>query len=109
MKLMPPENQMEPAAGVFLIAGGGLVDPNFARAVVLICEHNEEGSFGLVLNQPLPVKVSDGVEDLKDWGEVEKKEYGFDRKAIIYNLIPKRSLRKVTKKAGGEENATTPS
>jgi putative transcriptional regulator len=30
-----------------------LVDPNFARTVVLLCKHSEEGAFGLVVNRPL--------------------------------------------------------
>ena len=30
-----------------------LVDPNFNRTVVLLCKHNEEGAFGLVVNRPL--------------------------------------------------------
>jgi putative transcriptional regulator len=29
-----------------------LVDPNFARSVVLLCEHAAEGAFGLVVNRP---------------------------------------------------------
>jgi putative transcriptional regulator len=29
-----------------------LADPNFSRTVVLLCRHNEEGAFGLVLNRP---------------------------------------------------------
>jgi putative transcriptional regulator len=29
-----------------------LADPNFARTVVLLCEHSAEGAFGLVLNRP---------------------------------------------------------
>jgi putative transcriptional regulator len=28
-------------------------DPNFARTVVLLCQHNEHGAFGLVVNRPL--------------------------------------------------------
>lgn len=28
-------------------------DPNFARTVVLLCKHNDEGAFGLVMNRPL--------------------------------------------------------
>lgn len=35
-----------------LIAMPQLVDPNFTRSVVLMIEHNEHGSFGLVINQP---------------------------------------------------------
>jgi putative transcriptional regulator len=30
-----------------------LVDPNFARSVVLLCKHSDDGAFGLVLNRPL--------------------------------------------------------
>ena len=30
-----------------------LLDPNFNRTVVLLCKHNEDGAFGLVLNRPL--------------------------------------------------------
>jgi putative transcriptional regulator len=30
-----------------------LDDPNFARAVVLLCQHDSDGAFGLVLNRPV--------------------------------------------------------
>ncbi len=35
-----------------LLAMPQLDDPNFARAAVLMIEHGDEGSFGLVINQP---------------------------------------------------------
>ena len=35
-----------------LVAAPSLVDPNFARTVVLVIEHAEEGSLGVVLNRP---------------------------------------------------------
>ena len=38
-------------AGKLLIAAPFLKDPNFLRTVVLLCEHNEAGDFGLVLNR----------------------------------------------------------
>jgi putative transcriptional regulator len=41
-------------AGSFLIAQPSLIDPNFARAVVLILAHNEEGAFGVIVNRPAP-------------------------------------------------------
>jgi len=48
--------------GTLLIASMGLVDPNFQRTVVLLCEHEEDqGSYGLVLNRP--IAVPRGVED----------------------------------------------
>ncbi len=40
-------------AGKLLVATPSLVDPNFARTVVLICEHNAEGALGVVLNRPM--------------------------------------------------------
>lgn len=38
-------------SGKFLIASPGMDDPNFRQTVVLICEHNSEGAFGLVINK----------------------------------------------------------
>jgi putative transcriptional regulator len=35
-----------------LIAMPGLADPNFSTTVTLICEHNDEGALGIVINRP---------------------------------------------------------
>jgi len=67
IKKMYHENRIEPMPGVALIAAGSLRDPNFIRTVILLCEHTDEGSFGLVLNQTLPLKLSDGFKNLRDW------------------------------------------
>ena len=40
-------------APIFLLSMPQLTDPNFNRAVVLLCKHSEEGAFGLVINRPL--------------------------------------------------------
>ena len=40
-------------APAFLLSMPQLTDPNFNRTVVLLCKHNNEGAFGLVLNRPL--------------------------------------------------------
>src|SRR4249920_2333898 len=37
----------------FLLSMPQLMDPNFSRTVVVLCKHNEEGAFGLVVNRPL--------------------------------------------------------
>lgn len=42
---------IEPAPGVLLIADPFLKDPHFMRTVVFMCEHQQEGSFGFVLNK----------------------------------------------------------
>src|SRR3954466_16079339 len=42
-----------------------LADPNFARSVVLMIEHGDHGSFGLVINHPSPIKASELLESLE--------------------------------------------
>lgn len=44
---------IEPAPGILLIADPFLKDPNFLRTVILLCEHQDQGSFGLVLNKQI--------------------------------------------------------
>ena len=43
-------------AGSFLIARPVLKDPNFAEAVVLVLNHDEDGALGLVVNRPMKAK-----------------------------------------------------
>lgn len=43
----------------FLIAMPSLQDPNFARTVTYICEHNDEGAMGIVINRPLDLHLGD--------------------------------------------------
>jgi putative transcriptional regulator len=57
---------MDSARGQLLIAGPTLLDPNFARTVVLIGEHNEDGALGVVLNRPSETSVGEAVPDLED-------------------------------------------
>jgi len=40
-------------APTLLVSMPQLVDPNFSRAVVLLCKHSAKGAFGLVVNRPL--------------------------------------------------------
>ena len=54
--------ELKPGAGRFLIALPTLRDPNFARTVVLLCEHNDEGTVGLVLNRPTKMKLAAGIK-----------------------------------------------
>ena len=48
---MPEQSNQEYGKGYFLIANPVLPDPNFSRTVVLLCNHDDEGSFGLVINR----------------------------------------------------------
>jgi putative transcriptional regulator len=51
--------------GKLLIASPALVDPNFARAVVLVAEHSPDGTLGLVLNRPSDSSVTESVDELR--------------------------------------------
>lgn len=48
-----------------LIAMPRLNDPNFSQTVALICEHTDKGALGIVLNKPLPMKLSDVLSQMK--------------------------------------------
>jgi putative transcriptional regulator len=48
--------------GRLLVATPKLADPNFDRAVVLLLDHDAEGSLGVVLNRPTPVGVGDVLQ-----------------------------------------------
>src|SRR5205085_4419554 len=57
---------MDSLRGKLLVAGPTLLDPNFRRTVVLICEHNEDGALGLVVNRATAVQASEAVPELAD-------------------------------------------
>ena len=63
------KNQLKPEKGRLLISEPFLPDPNFERTVVLLCEHNEEGSFGFVINKPSILKLAEVMDDLKSLDE----------------------------------------
>ncbi len=49
--------------GQLLMAMPALQDGNFARSVVYVCAHNEEGAMGIVINQPLAAVDFDDLLD----------------------------------------------
>ncbi len=48
----------------FIIAMPSLNDPNFEQSVSYICEHNNEGAMGVVINRPLDMTFADLCEQL---------------------------------------------
>ena len=75
-----PDNLLPPRKGRLLVSKPFLDDPYFKRTVILLCDHNEEGSFGFVLNKYVDLDLSDiklnipGVGDkLAIGGPVENK------------------------------------
>lgn len=57
--------------GQFLIAMPGMKDDRFARAVIYVCAHSEEGAMGLIINQAQQMQFPDLLVQL---GIIEEKE-----------------------------------
>lgn len=45
-------------ANHFLIAMPAMVDPNFSRTLTYICEHNEDGAIGIIVNRPMELRLA---------------------------------------------------
>jgi putative transcriptional regulator len=58
---------IDPAAGILLISDPFLKDPNFMRTVVFLCEHQEQGSFGFVLNRKYENTIDEIVPELEGY------------------------------------------
>jgi putative transcriptional regulator len=55
------------SAGRLLVATPALGDPNFARSVVLLLEHNASGTLGVIINRPTELAVA---EVLGPWSDL---------------------------------------
>jgi len=60
------KNNKSPKMGNVLISDPFLDEDYFRRSVILLCEHNEEGTFGFVLNNYLDVDLHEVDEDFPD-------------------------------------------
>jgi putative transcriptional regulator len=58
-----------------------LHDPNFSHAVVLMIQHDDDGSFGLVVNQPSPIKATELLQSLD-------MSWGGDSSAVVWSGGP---------------------
>lgn len=86
----------KPKKGKLLIAEPALTgDVSFTRSVVLLAEHNEEGSVGFILNKPLQYNISDLITEIKipfqvyNGGPVEQDNLYFIHKVphLIANSV----------------------
>jgi putative transcriptional regulator len=48
--------------GHFLIAMPAMADKNFSRTLTLVCEHNEQGALGVIVNRPIDMSLEDLFE-----------------------------------------------
>jgi putative transcriptional regulator len=58
-------NNIKPAPGKILVAEPFMNDYYFKRSVVLLADHSDEGSFGIIINKPLKLKIQDVHTDIK--------------------------------------------
>ena len=82
MEFFNYKNKLKPTRGRVLVSEPYLNDPNFERTIILLCEHNEEGSFGFVLNKPSLVKVNDVIEN----------DFGFDSQIFVGGPVQQDTL-----------------
>jgi putative transcriptional regulator len=61
-----PDNKLEPQKGRVLISEPFLMDNYFKRSIVLITEHNTEGTIGFVLNKPVDIPIHDIVDNFPE-------------------------------------------
>jgi len=92
MKLKEIGTNFKPKKGVLLIGEPFMADPNFRKSLVLLCEHELEGSVGFVINKPMNLLCSELVPDILDYdfplfygGPVEENSLHFIHR--LGNLI----------------------
>ena len=58
----------------------GMADPNFARTLTYVCEHNEGGALGLIVNRPLEMTVTTLLERVN----ISLERYGLEGMPIYF-------------------------
>lgn len=53
--------------GVVLLSEPFMMDPNFKRTAVLLCEHGEGGSVGFILNRPLQMRIDELLDQFPEF------------------------------------------
>lgn len=80
-------SQFNSLANHFLIAMPQMLDPNFSGTLTYICEHNEDGAMGVIINHPLAIGLHDilkqfdmpltGASRAVYWGGPVQEDRGF--------------------------------
>ncbi len=66
--LSPGQRQLDGrlSKGKFLVAGRHIRDPRFRETVIILIQHDLNGSIGLIVNRPTTVKLSDFFPEIKE-------------------------------------------
>ena len=65
------ESELFVAPGTLLAASPDMLDPNFMHGVVLICQHSQQGAYGLVVNRPSGQLTTKVLADHPLWSRVD--------------------------------------
>ena len=57
---------MDIKKGTLLVAEPFMLDPNFKRSVILVCEHESHGTTGFILNRPLDIRIDTLISDFPE-------------------------------------------
>ncbi len=97
MEIKKQKFTFNPQRGQLLISEPFLADPNFRRTVVLLCEHEPEGSVGFILNRLLEITTDELIPGLLNFafpifygGPVEENTLHFihSHGRLIEDAIP---------------------
>ena len=67
-------------AGHFLIAMPAMADPNFKGTVTYLCEHNEDGALGVVVNRPTALTMDTLFEQI----EIVVSDHALSRRKVHF-------------------------
>ena len=85
----------------FLIAMPSMQDPFFKHAVTYICEHNQDGAMGLVINQPINITVG----ELLDKIEIDNDKSQDAASLAVYVFLRKKVTQWVASKCQAQLSA----
>lgn len=68
----------------FLIAMPAMADPNFSRTLTYICEHNDEGALGVIVNRPTDMTLASLFERVSIEIDNAAAEGSFDRQPVYF-------------------------
>ena len=73
---------MQSLKGHLLIATPQLSAPLFARSVILMLDHNEQGAMGVILNQPISTQISDLA------GKIFEEDFRWSKNLYLGGPVP---------------------
>lgn len=76
-----------PAAGRLLVANKDLQDPYFRRSVVLLIDHGEQGTLGMIINRPTALSLSSLSEKFLRAGDADILYYGGPVQPMSFSML----------------------